>query len=431
MPAFRYRAVGKDGGAVSGTMDAENRTMALRRLVRGGLQPLEVAESAAATVGGGLAVGSGPLRSRAVAAPAKSAENEVDASAPVKLKSNELIIFTEELSDLLEAGLPLEPALRSMERRGGGGAIAAVSKRIREAVIEGGSFGAALRRASPSFDELYCSLAMAGEASGALPSILARQAKFLTQAAELRSKVVASLIYPAFLVGAAVVVTLLFLVVLLPNLTELLRDSGAQLPLGAQLIMGAGDFARQYWWLGAAGVFAVILYCRWWLQQEKNKPVWDAWRLKAPLVGPLLRTSMQVQFLETLANLTGNGLPLLRALELTRNTFANRFVRDRLGSACEAVADGASFSRALSRAAVFPPELVDMVSVGEHTGDLPAALFQAGRRFDRELSGKIQRITALIQPVVIVIMALVVGSMVYLMITAIFESLSGIGNVQR
>lgn len=428
MPAFRYRAIGKDGGPVSGSLEADNRATALRQLVRGGLQPLEVAEAAVAAAG---ARGGAAAVSKSAKAAGKAGTKEVDASKPVKLKAAELIVFTEELADLLEAGLPLEPALRSMEKRGAGGAIAAVSKRIRESVIEGGSFGAALRRSSPSFDELYCSLAMAGEASGALPSILSRQAKFLAQAAELRAKVVASLIYPAFLVAAAIAVVILFLLVLLPNLTELLADSGAELPLGANLIMEGGDLARQFWWLFVLLGLGVVFYGRWWLGQEKNKPVWDEWRLKAPLVGSLLRTSMQVQFLETLANLTGNGLPLLRALELTRNTFSNRFVRERLAAACESVGDGASFSRALNRAEVFPAEMVDMIAVGEQTGDLPTALRHASRRFDRELSNRIQRLTALVQPVIIVVMALIVGTMVYMMVTAIFESLSGLQGPRR
>ena len=145
----------------------------------------------------------------------------------------------------------------------------------------------------------------------------------------------------------------------------------------------------------------------------------------------MLSTSMMVQFLETLANLVSNGLPLLRGLELTRNTFSNLFVRDRLKTVCDSVADGASFSRALNRAEVFPPEMVDMVAVGEQTGDLPQALQHAARRYDRELSNRIQQLTALIQPAIIVVVAILVGTMVYLVISAIFQSFSTLGNLRR
>ena len=416
MPAFRYKAVAANGGAVTGTLDAENRTMALRRLVRTGLQPLEIAE---AVVAG--------------AAPAKEAkkDGEVDETQPVKLKRNDLILFTEELSDLLDAGLPLEPALRSMANRGGNQRLAAVSKRLRNSVMEGASFGNALRTASPSFDELYCSLAVAGEASGALPAILQRQAKFLAQVAALRSKVTASLIYPLFLVGVAIGVGLLFLTVLLPDLTGLLKESGAAMPLGTKIILGASEFFQAWWWFILLIIAGVSYFCWQWTQDEKNRPTWDRWKLTMPAVGPLLRTSMQVQFLETLANLVSNGLPLLRGLELTRNTFSNVFVRDRLSACCAAVADGTSFSRSLQRAEVFPPELVDMVQVGESTGDLPQALRHAARRFDRELSAKIEKLTALIQPVIIVAVALLVGTMVYLVISAIFQSFSSFGNVRK
>lgn len=420
MASFRYKAVAADGGNVSGTLEAENRSLALRRLVRGGFTPVEVAE-AGPEAGG----------KKKAAEKTGKASDKVDPSQPVRLKRQDLILFTEELSDLLEAGLPLEPALKSMESRGGNARLAAVSKRLRQSVIEGGSFGNALRHASPSFDELYCNLATAGEASGALPAILARQATYLASAAELRNKVVASLIYPAFLIAVAVGVAVLFLTVLLPDLTGLLTETGSSQPLGVRIIMGASDFLRAWWWamllvLGGAG-----WYGWWWTRQEKNRPAWDKWKLEAPLVGGLLSTSIQVQFLETLANLVSNGLPLLRGLELTKNTFANIFVRKRVSQACDLVADGASFSRALVRVEVFPAELVDMIAVGEKTGNLPGALKHAARRFDRELSARIQKLTALIQPAIIVVVALLVGTMVYLVISAIFQSFESLGKVGR
>ena len=412
MPAFRYKAVAADGGAVSGTLEAESRSMALRRLVRIGLQPTEIAEAAPAIA----------------AAPKK--ESEIDDTQPVTLKRAALILFTEELSDLLDAGLPLEPALRSMANRGGNPRLAAVSKRLRNSVMEGSNFGPALRNASPSFDELYCSLAVAGEASGALPAILSRQAKFLAQVAELRSKVTASLIYPLFLIAVAIGVAVLFLTVLLPDLGDLLKESGGGMPLGTRIILGTSEFLQKWWWFLLLLIGGVAYFCWQWTQDEKNRPVWDKWKMSMPAVGGLLTTSMQVQFLETLANLVSNGLPLLRGLELTRNTFSNVHVRSRLDAACSAVADGSSFSRALQKADVFPPELVDMIAVGESTGDLPQALRHAARRFDRELSARIQKIMALIQPVIIVIVALMVGAMVYLVISAIFQSFSSFGKIK-
>ena len=417
MPSFRYKAVAAGGAPVTGTLEADNRTTALRKLVRGGLQPVEVIEAAT------------PQAQKA-AAEAKKEKDAIDITQPVKLRRADLIIFTEELSDLLEAGLPLEPALKSMERRSGNARLAAVSARLRQMVIEGTSFGVALRQASPSFDELYSNLATAGEASGALPAMLARQARFLTQTAELRSKVVASLIYPLILVIVALGVGILFLTVLLPNLTGLLAENGASLPGGVRFIMGLSDFMRTWWWAILLFFGVLIYYCLWWTKQAKNRPTWDSWQLRMPGVGAMLATSMQVQFLETLANLVGNGLPLLRGLELTRNTFSNVFVRDRLKTVCDSVADGASFSRALNRAEVFPPEMVDMVAVGEQTGDLPQALQHAARRYDRVLSNRIQQLTALIQPAIIVVVALLVGTMVYLVISAIFQSFSSMGKLR-
>ena len=163
-----------------------------------------------------------------------------------------------------------------------------------------------------------------------------------------------------------------------------------------------------------------------WKDNDANKPKWDRIKLKLPMVGPVITSRFYVQFLETMANLVGNGLPLLRALELSRDATYNRSLRVELDRVIEQVGDGRSFSKALIRSGAFPPLLIDMVSVGEQTGKIDISLRRAAERYDKELDKDLQRIMALIMPTVLIIMACLIGTMAYLMITAIFQTISAL-----
>jgi general secretion pathway protein F len=345
-------------------------------------------------------------------------------SGPVKLKRAEIVIFTEELADLLGAGLQLEPALKTMENREELGQLKTLTTRVREQVRDGTSFSHALRTTSPSFGDLYCNLAQAGEVSGALGTILRRQSEYLVTMQDLQAKVVTALIYPAFLVTFSVVVGVMFMTFLIPQLTDMINSMGGQLPAGAQFVIDGGDFLKKFWWAIIAVIVLMIFGFRWWTQQEQYRPTWDRIRLKLPLVGSVVSSRFYVQFLETLANLVANGLPLLRGLELSRNATTNLYLKDILGKVVDFVAEGGAMSRGLKKVGIFPPLLIDMVAVGEQTGDISKSLQKAAERYDKELGVRIEKVGALVQPVVIVLMAIMVGTMAYFMITVIFETIS-------
>ena len=347
------------------------------------------------------------------------------ANGPVRLKRGQIVMFTEELSDLLGAGVQLEPALKIMESRDELSNLKIVTQMLRQQVRDGTSFSQALRVASPSFGDLYCSMAAAGEISGALPTILRRQAQYLVTVAELQSKVAFALIYPAFLVFSGLAVCVLFVAFLIPQLTDMLKQMGKELPLAAKVMQGAGDFVGAYWWL----VIIVAAFAVWIFQKVTTTPPynqkWDRIKLFLPMAGPVFTQRFFVQFLETLSNLIGNGLPLLRALELTRDATVNLHLKDLVSESIEYVREGASLSRTLKRVGFFPPLLTDMIIVGEQTGDLPLALERAASRYDKELQKKIDKVMALIQPLIIVVMAVIVGSMAYMMISVILGSIAG------
>ncbi|MEC7862271.1 MAG: type II secretion system F family protein [Verrucomicrobiota bacterium] len=416
MPTFAYKALRVDGTQTSGELIAGDRHGAMDLLDRGGLQPLML----------DLKTDQAKNGDSASNAKSKAKEDEVEITGPMRLKKSEIVLFTEELSELLGAGLQLEPALRVMENREELGKLKRLTKSLRQEVRDGTAFSVALAKASPSFGDLYCSLARAGEVSGALSTILKRQATYLTAIQELQSKVLMALIYPFFLIASGIAVVVLFITFLIPQLMGLLDNTNSEMPAIGQLMIDLSDFIRAWWWIILGGVIAVIFGFISYIKNPNNHEWWDETKLKIPLFGKVLKTRFFVQFLETLANLVGNGLTLLRALELSREATPNLYLKKIISRIIEYVGDGAALSRTMKRVGFFPPLLLDMVAVGEQTGHIGESLERAANRYDRELEKDIAKISALIQPVIVVTMAFLVGIMAYMMISVIFDTISGL-----
>ncbi len=433
MPIYAYKALSATGGVQTGEVDAADRPEALRVLDRRGLQPVSLKESASSSINA-AAKKKAKDPAAAAPAPAKTKAKAVDkdgeekSSGPLKLKRAEVIMFTEELSDMLAAGLQLEPALKSMENRQELGGLKDVASGVRQLVRDGMNFSTALKRVSPSFGPLYCSLAAAGEASGALDTILKRQAHYLKTISELQSRLILALIYPAFLVLAGIGVSVVFVTILIPQLTSLIEGTpGGKLPAPIKVMVGATDLLKSYWYILLIIIVAGLLFFKAWKDNPDNRMTWDRFKLRAPMMGPVVASRFYVQFLETMANLAGNGLPLLRALELSRDATQNLALREQLNTVIDQVGDGRAFSKSLVRTGAFPPLLIDMVSVGEQTGKLDISLRRAAERYDKELDKSLSRIMALIMPTILIIMAGLIGTMAYLMITAIFQTIKNLG----
>jgi general secretion pathway protein F len=428
VPVFAFKALNSSGAVTSGEIDASDRPDALRLLDKRGLQPVSLKENVS-TAGTAAGKNKAKAGNEVDAGVGKTkAKDDVVPEGPLKLKRAEVVMFTEELSDMLSAGLQLEPALKSMEGRQELGNLKNVAYKIRQEVRDGLNFSVALKRVSPSFGALYCSLAAAGEASGALDTILKRQAHYLKTLQELQSRIILAMIYPAFLILAGIGVSIVFVTTLIPQLSELIKTTpGGKLPLPIQWMMSISGHLGQYWYVYVILLVAAALFFKAWKDNEANKPTWDRMTLNFPLIGPVIASRFYVQFLETMANLVGNGLPLLRALELTRDATQNLSLRAELNKVIEQVGDGRAFSRALIRTGAFPALFVDMISVGEQTGKIDQSLRRAAERYDKELNKDIQRIMALIMPTILIIMAGLIGTMAYLMITAIFQTISNLG----
>jgi type II secretory pathway component PulF len=410
MALFSYHAVRRDGGRVSGQVEAQSRTEAFRKLDRESLQPISLVQQEGVETNGARA----PEMSGAL--PTRN----------IRLSGGQIILFTEEMSDLLDAGLQLEPALRVMEGRKELSGIKSVASALRQQVREGSSLSSALRLVSPSFGDLFCNLVSAGEMSGSLPQLLRRQATFLVAMDDLRKKVVSALIYPAMIFFLGIGLIFLFMTYLVPQLTSLFQKTGKDLPLLTRLLVQTSDFFSHYWWAIIAAAAAVVFGFLQFIRMPLGRTWWHTTQLRLPLFGSVLRRRYYAQFSQTMANLIANGIPLLNSLRLMTSATGNVHLRSLTEQVVEMVGEGGSLSRALQRVGEFPPLFIDMIAVGEQTGDLAQALERIGRRYDKELNISIQRLTSLIQPVVILIMAGMVGLIAYSIINGIFDAISGL-----
>jgi len=412
MPSFSYTAIDPTGNQVSGSVMVRNKAEAYRELESRALIPVVVApgaESGAPAKGG---KGSPGKRE-------KSSRN-------TRLKRQELVLFTEELADLLDAGMNLERALKILQERQANQSIRSVAGCLREEIREGSRFSKALGIASPSFDELYCSLVAAGEASGSLPEILRRLVINLKQLFSLQRRTVGAMIYPITVMLACVVLLFVFSTVLMPSLSDMMQKTGQELPVITDMLIRFTNFMVTWWWLILAVMIGSAVAFRITISTPTGRVWWDGYKMKLPAFGPVILGRFYAQFCHTMSNLVNNGVPLLNSLKLIARGTPNRFVRGHLDAVVLDVGEGTSLARAMAKTEAFPEQLVDRIAIGEQTGELGKSFSKAAFKYDEDLDVRIGRLTTVVPTVMLVFVAAIVGVVAYCMITTIFGSMSGI-----
>jgi general secretion pathway protein F/type IV pilus assembly protein PilC len=403
VPQFSFHAIAAAGDRISGALEAPSRSEAFRRLEVQHLSPLEVVEQTAAA----------------------KVDPLTDGPAP-RLKRARLIFFTEELADLLEAGLPVQQALGVMAEKQQDATIRRASALVRLRLRDGETLSASFRQASPSFDDLYTHLVAAGEASGSLPGVLQRLAQSMAQMHDLQRRFTQAMVYPAFMIAACVLLMAVFTLVLVPQLTGLLAKTGQQLPLVTRLLLRFSGFCTANFWTISGSVAAAFGLFRLLVATRGGREWWDRAKLKIPLIGPILETRFSAGFTPGLGTLVANGVPLLSSLKLLHRATPNKFYQRQLGQVIDSVSAGDPLSTSMRRTGGFQPLVADIIAVGEQTGHLARSLLKAGARYDKELDVRIKRLTSLISPVIIVFLAIVVTVVAYCIVTSIFSAVSGI-----
>ena len=410
MPSFTYTALSPSGQHVSGKLQVGTRAEAFRKLEAQSLTPMKVIEEAGA----------------ASTAKGKAAAQATAIGEQPRLKRAQLITFTEELADLLDGGLQIDQALRVMEERQDSINVKKIAGILRNEIREGSTISKALKKASPSFDDMYINMTAAGEASGSLPEILRRQAANLSVMHELQSKVTQAMIYPSMLTIACIGMIIVFTTVVVPQITSLLGSTGSKLPFATEVLIKVSGFLAQWWLVLIAVAVGSFVSFRAYVGTPVGRMWWASAQMKIPLLGPVVATRLYAQFAHSLGNLVVNGVPLLNALKLASKAMTNVFMQAQLTKALALVGEGAALSNALRKVGEFPSLLVDMVAVGEQTGLLGRSLEKTAARYDKELDIKINRLTTFISPAIMVFMAIIVGTVAYSIVTAVFSTSQGI-----
>jgi len=404
VPQFAYRARNAQGNLVEGVLDCPDRAVAIRQI--------ELQQCI-------------PIRIDLVGAEPKISRRDVLAPAPatqsLKIPYGQLLVFTEQLAHLLQAGMTLDEGLSILEKRLKQPRVQQMTHALHQALIDGRSFSQSLSEFPRIFPPLYVNMVAAGEASGALPQILLRLVKHLMQAKDLRDRVQQALIYPAFLALAGAILITVFITFMVPQLTGFMSQTGGALPLPTRILVHIHHAITGYWWIGALLAVGVIIGFRAFVRSDEGRIAWDRFRLMIPGYGRITRHRYYAQFSRTLGTLMENGIPLLRALDLVTEIAGNRFLELKLVEVRRAVIDGATLSAALQEQRLFPDLLTDMMAVGEQTGHFAETMQTIADVYERELDRTVAVISQLIPPVIIVVIAVLVGFVVYSILSAVFE----------
>ena len=412
MPSFSYTAIDLAGKQVSGSVVVRNKSDVYRELESKTLTPIRVT------------VESDDQQNKKKWSFSLSAREE--SAGPTKLKRPEMVLFTEELADLLDAGMQLERALKILHERQTNKSIRAVAGILRDNIREGARFSKALAKSSPSFDELYRSLVAAGEASGSLPEILRRLVVNLKQLFNLQRRTAGAMIYPLTVLLACVVLLFVFSTVLMPSLSEMMEKTGQDLPMITELLIMFTDFMSKWWWAILGIIVISATSFRIYIGTENGRPWWDGYKMRMPAFGPVILGRFYAQFCHTLSNLVNNGVPLLNSLKLITRGTPNLYIRGHLKNVVLDVGEGTSLAKAMETTDAFPEALVDRVAIGEQTGELGKAFSKAAAKYDEDLDVRISRLTTLVPTVMLVFVAMIVGVVAYCMINTIFGSMAGI-----
>ncbi len=402
MPVYEYTALDRAGKNIVGIIDADSTVAARQKLRAAGKYPVQVKETAA--------------KSRS--------ESAADFSLPSifnRVAPDDIHALTRQLATLLNAGIPLVGALDALMEQATSPPLKKIIAQIKESVNEGNSLTFSLTKHPKLFSNIFINMVRAGEASGSLDVVLERLAEFGEHQQALKGRFQAALVYPIFMaiIGTGVLFFLLSFVV--PNLTRIFTEMNQVLPLPTTILLWFSGFMRSYWWTIILLIVAIIFGIREFIKQPKGRYIWDSLKLRLPVIGQINRKIALSRFGRTLGSLLQSGVPLITSLQIVRNIVNNVLIGDVIDEAMEDIQAGKSLNLALSRSLWFPPVFRQMVSVGEQSGDLENMLQKVAESYEREVETRITGMTALIEPIMILAMAVVVGFIVISILLPIFE----------
>ena len=394
---FRYKAVNAHGAYSEGQLDAADTRAAVYRLQSMGLIPVSIEEPA----------GRRSARSKGIALQ--------------RVSKKDILFFTEELSTLVHAGLPLDRSLTIAAELASKPALRNVIHDVLKQIKAGGSLAESLSAHPRHFSRLYVNMVRAGEAGGVLDVILQRLVEFERSADELRSYLISALIYPVLLtgVGAASIGILLYFVI--PKFASIFAEMGAAIPPATMAMLWLSEATRSYWWVALGSVAAIIAAIRYWIGTSGGRRTWDALKLRLPVLGSTILKMEMARFARTLGTLIASAVPLIAGVRIVQDIASNKIVAEGISRIADGAKRGEGVSRPMRDAGVFPGLAIHLVEVGEETGRLDVMLLQVADVYEKDVKTSIKALTSVFEPAIILVMGIIVGTVVLSMLMAIFS----------
>ncbi len=402
MPVYEYIAFDQKGKSLKGIIDADNSVAARQKLRVSGIFPVEVKET--------------------------SSRPKDPTTAPVtvttlfkRVQSGELSATTRQLSILLGAGVTLVASLEALISQITNPLLKKIMAQIKESVNEGNSLAFSLSQHPKVFSEVYINMVRAGEASGSLDLVLDRLAEFSENQQALRGRFRAALAYPVFMfvIGTSILFFLIALIV--PNITKIFSDMHQTLPLPTMMLIGASQFLKSFWWLVLMILAGVIILAKQFKKTPRGNYIWDEIKIRAPILGPINIKMAMARFGRTLGSLLQSGVPLLSSLQIVRNIVNNAIIADVIDKAMDEIESGKSLANPLGQSRWIPPVVIQMIAVGEQSGELESMLNKIADIYEGEVESQIMAMTSMLEPVMILIMGVFVGFIVISILLPIFE----------
>lgn len=429
MPQFQFTAADAKGEQTSGTIESSNEAEAIQQLRAQGYYPLQVVEAGK----GKLAASKKPAAKKA-----KGAKKPKKSKSAVggRIKPKLLMIFTRQLATLIDSGLPLLRGLSVLAKQEPNPVLKGTLSALAESVQSGSTFSESLAQHPRIFNKLYVNMVKAGELGGVLEVVLVRLAEYQEKAHKLKNKIVSAMVYPVIVMFIAVAILVFLMLFIVPKFKAMFAEMGdaAELPMISQVVFGASEFfLKPSFWVipNIVWVFLVVVLIGFlgnmWGKTKKGRIIIDKLKLHAPVFGDIQSKSAIARFSRTLGTLVTSGVPILQALNITRDTAGNVIVSNAIEKVHEAVKEGESIVTPMQTSGVFPSMVISMVDVGEETGQLPEMLLKVADVYDDEVDNAVTALTSILEPIMIVILALVVGAVVMALFLPLIKIISTMG----
>ncbi len=403
MPVFEYKVINPQGKTIKGIVEAENAKAARIKLKKQQLTVVEIGEK-------------------------KTNKNSSSSSMPFMgggMGLKEVTMLTRQLASLVKANIPLVEALSALIEQSDKEQGKIILSTVRQDVNEGSNLSSALRKHSGTFDTIFVNMVEAGESSGTLSLVLMRLAELKEAQMRLRSKIISGMTYPALMMVVASVLMIAIFTFVIPKLAKVFETMNKPMPPITVFLLAASGFVTDYWYLLLGGFVFLIWLFRRYIKTTSGAFAWDVFKLRLPVLGGLIRMVAVTRFASTMSTLLGSGVPILNALAISRNLVGSIPIANAIAHARENITEGQSIAEPLRRSREFPPMVIHMIAIGEKTGELPEMLKNVAETYEEQVNSRIEGLTALLEPLMIVGM----GGVVAFIVMSVFVPLLDISNI--